>query len=106
MFAGVAAKRSTSGNSLLSCCVTTNAAIVASTSAPKANRTRGALMRGRRLVEAAAPSECRSVRVQLVDPSGDVTPYDHALAGALARRGAEVELVTSRFVHGPVPSAR
>jgi glycosyltransferase involved in cell wall biosynthesis len=43
------------------------------------------------------------VRVQLVDPSGDVTPYDHALAAALARHGAEVELVTSRFVHGPVP---
>jgi len=33
-----------------------------------------------------------------------VLPYDHALAGALARRGAEVELVTSRFVHGPPPA--
>jgi glycosyltransferase involved in cell wall biosynthesis len=43
------------------------------------------------------------MRVQIVDPSGDVIPYDHALAGALARRGAEVELVTSRFVHGPSP---
>jgi glycosyltransferase involved in cell wall biosynthesis len=42
-----------------------------------------------------------AVRVQLVDPSGDVTPYDQALAAALARGGAEVELVTSRFVHGP-----
>jgi glycosyltransferase involved in cell wall biosynthesis len=42
-----------------------------------------------------------SVRVQLVDPSGDVTPYDQALAAALARHGADVELVTSRFVHGP-----
>ena len=41
------------------------------------------------------------VRVQLIDPSGDVAPYDHALAAALARRGADVELVTSRFVHGP-----
>jgi len=30
-------------------------------------------------------------------------PYDHALAGALARHGVEVELVTSRFVHGPPP---
>jgi glycosyltransferase involved in cell wall biosynthesis len=46
------------------------------------------------------------MRVQLVDPSGDVTPYDHALAAALARRGAEVELVTSRFVHGPIPAER
>jgi glycosyltransferase involved in cell wall biosynthesis len=43
------------------------------------------------------------MRVHLVDPSGDVLPYDHALAGALARRGAHVELVTSRFVHGPAP---
>jgi glycosyltransferase involved in cell wall biosynthesis len=46
------------------------------------------------------------MRVQLVDPRGDVTPYDHALAAALARRGAEVELVTSRFVYGPVPEDR
>ena len=43
------------------------------------------------------------MRVQLVDPRGDVTPYDHALSAALARRGAEVELVTSRFVYGPTP---
>ena len=44
------------------------------------------------------------VRVHLIDPSGDVLPYDHALASALARRGVEVELVTSRFVHGPPPA--
>jgi glycosyltransferase involved in cell wall biosynthesis len=44
------------------------------------------------------------MRVQLIDPSADVLPYDHALAGALARRGADVELVTSRFVHGPAPA--
>jgi glycosyltransferase involved in cell wall biosynthesis len=43
------------------------------------------------------------MRVQLIDPSADVLPYDHALAAALARRGTEVELVTSRFVHGPPP---
>src|SRR4051794_41945590 len=43
------------------------------------------------------------MRVHLVDPRGDVTPYDHALAGALARAGADVELVTSRFLYGPVP---
>src|SRR5262249_12616440 len=30
-------------------------------------------------------------------------PYDRALAAALARRGAEVELLTSRFLYGPVP---
>ena len=45
-----------------------------------------------------------AMRVQLIDPSADVLPYDHALAGALARRGAEVELLTSRFVHGPAPA--
>jgi glycosyltransferase involved in cell wall biosynthesis len=44
------------------------------------------------------------MRVQLIDPSADVLPYDHALASALARRGADVELVTSRFVHGPAPT--
>ena len=43
------------------------------------------------------------VRVHLIDPSGDVLPYDHALAAALARRGLDVEIVTSRFVHGPAP---
>jgi glycosyltransferase involved in cell wall biosynthesis len=44
------------------------------------------------------------MRVQLIDPSADVLPYDHALAAALARHGAGVELVTSRFVHGPAPA--
>jgi glycosyltransferase involved in cell wall biosynthesis len=41
--------------------------------------------------------------VHVVDPAAYTPPYDHALAGALARAGAEVELVTSRFPHGPVP---
>ena len=44
------------------------------------------------------------MRVHLIDPSGDVLPYDHALAGALGRRGLDVRLVTSRFVHGPAPA--
>ena len=44
------------------------------------------------------------MRVQLIDPSADVLPYDHALAAALARHGTQVELVTSRFVHGPAPA--
>ena len=43
------------------------------------------------------------MRVHLIDPSADVSPYDHALAGGLARRGVDVELVTSHFVHGPSP---
>jgi glycosyltransferase involved in cell wall biosynthesis len=46
------------------------------------------------------------MRVQLVDPSGDVTPYDHSLAAALARAGVQVELVTSRFLYGPIPAER
>lgn len=45
------------------------------------------------------------MRVQLVDPSAFTPPYDRALAAALARAGAEVELVTSRFLYGPVPEA-
>ncbi len=45
------------------------------------------------------------MKVQLVDPSAFTPPYDRALAAALARAGAEVELATSRFLHGPVPPA-
>jgi glycosyltransferase involved in cell wall biosynthesis len=45
------------------------------------------------------------MRVQLVDPSAFTPPYDHALAAALARAGADVELITSPFVYGPVPDA-
>ena len=45
------------------------------------------------------------MKVQLVDPSAFTPPYDRALAAALARAGAEVELLTSRFLHGPVPPA-
>jgi glycosyltransferase involved in cell wall biosynthesis len=45
------------------------------------------------------------MKVQLVDPSAFTPPYDRALAAALARAGAEVELLTSRFLHGDVPPA-
>jgi glycosyltransferase involved in cell wall biosynthesis len=43
------------------------------------------------------------MRVQLIDPSAFTPPYDRALAAALARGGAEVELLTSRFLYGQVP---
>ena len=43
------------------------------------------------------------MRVVLADPPAFTPPYDHALASALARAGAEVELVTSRFRFGDVP---
>ena len=43
------------------------------------------------------------MRVHIVDPSAYTPPYDHALSAALARAGAKVELVTSRFGYGAVP---
>jgi glycosyltransferase involved in cell wall biosynthesis len=46
------------------------------------------------------------MRVHVVDPSAYTPPYDHALCGALAAGGAEVELYTSRFAHGAVPRAK
>ena len=42
------------------------------------------------------------MRVHVVDPSAYTPPYDHALCRALAAAGAQVELFTSRFAHGPV----
>jgi glycosyltransferase involved in cell wall biosynthesis len=45
------------------------------------------------------------MKVQLVDPSAFTPPYDRALAAALARAGAEVELLSARFLYGPVPPA-
>ena len=45
------------------------------------------------------------VRVHVVDPPAFTPPYDHALCAALARAGADVTLVTSRFAYGDVPSA-
>jgi glycosyltransferase involved in cell wall biosynthesis len=43
------------------------------------------------------------VRIRIVDAPAYTPPYDRSLAAALARGGAEVELVTSAFVHGEVP---
>ncbi|HEX5145488.1 MAG TPA: glycosyl transferase family 1, partial [Conexibacter sp.] len=45
------------------------------------------------------------LKVELVDPSAFTPPYDRALAAALARAGADVELATSRFAYGDVPPA-
>jgi glycosyltransferase involved in cell wall biosynthesis len=44
------------------------------------------------------------MRVVIADPPAFTPPYDHELASALARAGAEVELVTSRFRFGEVPA--
>jgi glycosyltransferase involved in cell wall biosynthesis len=43
------------------------------------------------------------VRVLLADPPAFTPWYDHELAAALARAGADVELATSRFRFGAVP---
>jgi glycosyltransferase involved in cell wall biosynthesis len=43
------------------------------------------------------------MRVVLADPPAFTPAYDHELAAALARRGVEVELVTSRFRFGETP---
>src|SRR5213078_4910988 len=52
-----------------------------------------------------APSpESWRMRVQVVDPPAYTPPYDRSLCAALARAGADVELVTSHFVHGTVPA--
>jgi glycosyltransferase involved in cell wall biosynthesis len=45
------------------------------------------------------------MEVTVVDPAAFTPPYDHSLCAALARRGNDVELVTSRFRHGSVPDA-
>ncbi|HEX3735616.1 MAG TPA: glycosyltransferase family 4 protein [Solirubrobacterales bacterium] len=45
------------------------------------------------------------MKIQLVDPSAFTPPYDRALAAALVRAGAEVELATTRFLYGEVPAA-
>jgi glycosyltransferase involved in cell wall biosynthesis len=42
------------------------------------------------------------MRVVIADPPAYTPPYDRSLAAALARAGAEVELVTSRFRFGAV----
>jgi glycosyltransferase involved in cell wall biosynthesis len=56
-------------------------------------------------VGAKALTIIRRVKVQLVDPSAFTPPYDRALAAALARAGVEAELLTARFLYGPVPPA-
>jgi glycosyltransferase involved in cell wall biosynthesis len=43
------------------------------------------------------------MRVALVDPLAYTPPYDHHLAAALARRGHDVTLLTSAFLHGQAP---
>ncbi len=44
------------------------------------------------------------MRVVLADPPAFTPPYDHELAAALVRAGADVELVTSHFRFGEAPT--
>jgi glycosyltransferase involved in cell wall biosynthesis len=44
------------------------------------------------------------MRVVISDPPAFTPAYDHELAAALARRGVDVELVTSRFRFGEIPA--
>jgi glycosyltransferase involved in cell wall biosynthesis len=45
------------------------------------------------------------MRVSVIDPAAYTPPYDRALCAALAREGAQVELLTAAFPHGEVPAA-
>jgi glycosyltransferase involved in cell wall biosynthesis len=44
------------------------------------------------------------VRVQLLDPSAYTPQYDHGLARGLAAAGADVRLITSRYLWSPMPA--
>lgn len=44
------------------------------------------------------------MRIDVVDPSAYTPSYDAALCAALARAGADVQLVTSRFAYGAIPA--
>jgi glycosyltransferase involved in cell wall biosynthesis len=44
------------------------------------------------------------MRVDIVDPTAYTPPYDHSLAAALGRAGADVRLITSKFAYGEVPA--
>src|SRR5207245_1283431 len=54
-------------------------------------------------LESITGRNTRPVRVVVADPPAFTPPYDHELAAALARAGADVELLTSRFRFGGVP---
>jgi glycosyltransferase involved in cell wall biosynthesis len=48
-------------------------------------------------------SRLRAVRISLADPVSYTIPYDRSLAGALARRGHEVDLFTASFLFAELP---
>ncbi len=48
-------------------------------------------------------SRLRAVRISIADPVSYTIPYDRSLAGALARRGHEVDLFTASFLFAELP---
>src|SRR6476646_11534205 len=61
--------------------------------------------RGRGSSSGRSRDYATSVRVLLADPPAFTPWYDHELAAALGRAGADVELATSRFRFGELPAA-
>ena len=57
------------------------------------------------MTHGGAGPEPAALRVQVLDPAAFAPPYDHELCAALARAGADVELITSTFAYGPAPAA-
>ena len=95
---GTSCRQSTSGRSAAA------SRIICSQVAAAAGR------RGVAVEEVPAARRARALayepmRVVVADPPAFTPPYDHALAAALARAGADVELVTSRFRFGDVAAA-
>ena len=56
-----------------------------------------------RMRDAASHASLPGIKVQIVDPPAWTPPYDHALSSALAKAGADVELVTTEFPLSSVP---
>ncbi len=71
---------------------------------PRARRRRGPCHRQATRRTGRARARRAMTRVDVVDPSAFTPPYDHALSAALARAGADVTLVTSRFAYGDAPA--
>src|SRR2546423_4130233 len=94
--AGSSCRRTTSGRSA-----------VASRTIPGRNAFRpgGSVLPWKRFqVRTSRRSTVLPMRVVLADPPAFTPAYDDGLAAALARKGAEVELVTSHFRFGDVPA--
>src|SRR6185312_5141598 len=73
-------------------------------SARNASRRGGFVLPWKRIqLRTSTALYCKEVRVLLADPPAFTPWYDHELAEALARAGADVEVATSRFRFGELP---